>query len=274
MKTRTVFFISDSTAITTETLGHSLLIQFKDIHFEYITIPYIHSVEKAKQVLQKINETSLTKKNKPLVFSTLVDPEVRQTISSNCNCFFMDCFDMFMPPLEQELKTKYTKDIGKSHGVSNHKTYEDRINAINFTLDTDDGANTKHYNIADLIIVGVSRSGKTPTSLYMALQFGIYAANYPITEEEIRYTNLPKALISHRHKLFGLIISPQKLHTIREQRQPQSRYASLKQCQYEIKQTEQIFKQENISYLETTAFSIEEISTKIIETIGIKRYRI
>ena len=258
----TAFFISDSTGITAETLGKALLSQFPKIKFEKIMIPYINSKEKAREVAAQINKSCRKNQTKALVFSTLAKPEIR-SILADCDGMFMDFFDILIGPLEEQLQSKYAKQVGKLHKMADVKTYDARIAAIDFALHADDGIGIKNYKNADIILIGVSRSGKTPTCLYLALKFGIRAANYPITDEDISTSRLPKALIPYRKKLFGLTITAQRLHEIRQQRQPDSNYASLAQCQNELATVEQMFKNEHIPYLDSTAFSIEEIAAKI-----------
>jgi [pyruvate, water dikinase]-phosphate phosphotransferase / [pyruvate, water dikinase] kinase len=267
---RTIFFLSDGTGITAETLGHSLLTQFEQIQFDKITIPYIDSVEKAQQAVAQINHAAEKDGVKPLVFSTLVNPEIR-SILANSSGLVLDFFAAFIHPLEKELETKSSHRIGRMHGLVDYNAYMTRINAVNYTLSHDDGIGSKNYAQADLILVGVSRCGKTPTCLYLALQFGIYAANYPFTEEDMADLKLPAALQQHKAKLFGLSIEPERLYLIRQERRPDSRYASLAQCELEVKKVEQLFRKENIPYLSSTARSIEEISSSLLTTLGIKR---
>ena len=266
---RTVFFISDGTGITAQTLGHSLITQFDQIEFAQVAIPYIDTPEKAHAVFERINLTHQQDGQKPLVFSTLVNANIYHIIQK-CTGLCLDFFQTFIVPLEVELNTPSSHSIGRSHS-SNKKAYTSRIDAINFTLSTDDGINTHQYKEAELILVGVSRSGKTPTSLYLALQYGIRTANYPITEEDFDAHQLPKILLPYRQKLFGLTIEPNRLHAIRTERRPSSRYASLEQCQHELRIVEQLFMQANIPYLNTTKLSIEEIATKIMVSLGIER---
>jgi len=272
MNQRTVFFISDSTGITAESLGHSLLMQFKQIPFNRVMLPYIDTIEKANAVTKQINKASQNDQIKPLVFSTLINPEIRKIIA-NTDALLFDIFDTFLPQLEKTLQDTPLKAIGQSHGMLDVKKYDSRMDAVNFALDTDDGLNTKHYQQADLILVGVSRSGKTPTSLYLAMHMGINVANYPLTTEDLKYQKLPDILNPFRSRLFGLIISAQRLHDIREKRYPHSEYASLKQCQQEHKQITQLFKAEKIPALDSTSFSIEEIATKIIAQLNLKQRR-
>jgi len=267
---RTAFFVSDSTGITAETLGHSLLAQFPGIHFEKLTIPYINSVAKAQKIIAQINAASQKTQAKALVFSTLANSEIR-AILATCNGLFMDFFDILMGPLEKELQAKYSQDIGKFHSILDTNSYDQRISAVDFALYTDDGIGIKHYENADVILIGVSRCGKTPTCLYLALKFGIFAANYPITEEDMYEVNLPKPVQPYISKLFGLTISVERLQSIREQRKPGSRYATKEQCQQELKTVLQIFNKSNIPYLDSTTCSIEEIATKIMAKKKINR---
>jgi regulator of PEP synthase PpsR (kinase-PPPase family) len=267
----TAFFISDSTGITAETLGKALLSQFPKIKFNKITIPYVNSLDKAREAVTQINKTSRKYQTRPLIFSTLANPEIR-SILADCNGFVMDFFDILIGPLEEELKSKYAKEIGKLHKMPDLKTYDARIAAIDFALNTDDGIGVKDYKNADVILIGVSRSGKTPTCLYLALKFAISAANYPITEENINIAHLPKELIPYRKKLFGLTITPTRLHDIREQRRPHSNYAKFDQCQKELTTVEQMFAKEKIPYLDSTVFSIEELATKITQIKKIPRH--
>ena len=267
---RTVFIISDGTGITAETLGNSLLTQFEQVEFETVTLPYLDTMVKARAAVQQINDTCVHDQNTPLIFGTLVNRDIRNLIG-NSQGLLLDFFETFIGPLEQELQAKSSYTIGRSHSAQDNKTYDARIKAINFALQTDDGVNTHQYEQAELILTGVSRSGKTPTSLYLALQYGLCVANYPITEDDLERSSLPKLLLKHSQKLFGLTIDPIRLRAIRNQRRPESRYASLKQCQHELKSVEAMLNAANISHINTTTLSIEEISTKILVKLGINR---
>ena len=269
---RTAFFISDGTGLTAEALGHSLLAQFEKIEFERVTVPYIDDTDKAREMVKRINEASETDGARPLVFDTIVNSDIRDVISG-ADGFMVDIFGTFLNPLEQELQSSSSYSVGKSHAINNEGRYERRINAVNFALDNDDGARTRHYDEADLILVGASRSGKTPTCLYLALQYGVKAANYPITEEDLADQSVPAALRPYKQKLFGLTIDPERLAVIRNERRPNSRYSSIKQCMLEIEEIELMYRRERIPYLNTTAYSIEEISTRIMVTTGLKRNR-
>lgn len=261
---RTVFFVSDSTGITTETLGHSLLTQFDHIEFETRTLRYIDSREKAQQAHQQIIAAGQSAQSRPLIFSTIVDEELRDILSQGDVKFF-DFMDEFISPLEQELHTPAESHIGHSHAVVVDEDYQDRMDAVNYTLQNDDGGDTRHYDRADIIIIGVSRSGKTPTSLYLALHYGLYVANYPFVEEDLDSTRLPKVLRPFQAKLFGLGISAERLQQIRHNRRPDSQYSSLHQCQYEVRQLEGIYRQYGIPHIDVTRLSVEEIATSILD---------
>lgn len=267
---RYAFFISDGTGITAETLGNSLLSQFEAIEFECITLPYVDSLEKAHAAVERINATYADCGEKAILVDTIVNPDIRAAID-RANAFKIDIFAAFLSPLEQELSVKSSYTVGKSHSPTDSTKYLNRINAVNFALDNDDGSRTHHYENADVILVGVSRSGKTPTCLYLAMHYGIKAANYPLTEEDMEDLKIPACLQNQRHKLFGLTIDPERLSAIRNERRANSRYASLDQCYQEVEEVEFLFQRESIPYLSTTALSIEEISAKILDKTQLKR---
>ncbi|WP_028468850.1 posphoenolpyruvate synthetase regulatory kinase/phosphorylase PpsR [Neptunomonas japonica] len=267
---RTVFFISDGTGITAEALGDSLLAQFEEIEFEKITLPYINTQEKALEAVQSITAAGVNDGLRPILIDTIVNDEIRQILNT-CDTLKIDIFSTFIKPLENEFATKSSYSVGKSHAIVESDRYKDRINSVNFALDNDDGARTKQYNEADIILLGVSRCGKTPTCLYMALQFGIRAANYPLTEDDLESNGLPACLEPYKDKLYGLTIDPFQLTAIRHERRPNSRYSSLNQCDTEIRFVERLFASQKISFINTTTFSIEEISTRIMAAKGLQR---
>ena len=265
---RTAFFISDRTGLTAEMLGRSLLTQFDRIEFQRITLPYMDSVEKAHQAVARINATAQADGQRPLLFSTLILRPVRDIIKHS-DALILDLFEKFIAPLEAELGTPSSHAIGRSHGVG--ASYTARMDAVNYALSHDDGGITRDLHRADIILVGVSRCGKTPTSLYLALQFGIYAANYPLVAEDFALNELPPALKLLRNKLHGLTIHPQRLQQIRAERSPNSRYAALENCQFEVRQAESLMRQASISYLDVTAMSVEEIATTLLLQADLKR---
>lgn len=267
---RSVFFISDGTAITAETLGHSLLAQFPHVKFDIHIIPYITSEEAAMNVVEEINKRADKDGQQPLVFDTLVDPYVRDIINT-ANAVNLDVFEGLISKLSDVLGAPPTTLVGQTHAVTDSESYKARIDAVHFALDNDDGARTRHYDKADLILIGVSRSGKTPTSIYLSLQFGIRVANYPLTEEDLDDNRLPAVLKEHKNKLFGLMIDAERLVAIRSERKANSRYASFSQCQMELRAVEGIYISEGIKYLNVSEMSIEEISTRVLQMTGLKR---
>ena len=270
MDRRTVFFVSDQTGVTAETMGHSLLTQFDGQAFRQVTLPFISTVDKAEEAVRRINATGAAEGMRPVIFSTLVQEDMREIIK-RANGLFLDFFDAFLGPLEQELKAKSSRAQGRAHGMSDIGAYTLRINATNFALANDDGAQTRDYERADVILLGVSRSGKTPTCVYMALQYGAFAANYPLTEDDLDGVRLPAVVEPFRAKLFGLTIEPGRLQQIRQERRPDSRYASPQQCAFEVRAAEQLFERHGIPYLETTDTSIEEIASRVLERLAIPR---
>jgi regulator of PEP synthase PpsR (kinase-PPPase family) len=265
---RTVVFVSDGTGITAETLGHSVLSQFEGIRFKQIRIPFIDSEVKAISARQKINDIAKYDGQKPIVFSTLVNSIINNVVKQ-ADGVFMDLFLTFVEPLEKELNIKSTHRIGRSHTIADNEQYKNRIEAINYTLAHDDGQTHKDLQAADVILVGVSRSGKTPTSLYLAMQYGIKAANYPLIPEDFERGELPTALPPFKDKIFGLSISAERLSEIRNERRPGSKYASLENCRQEIKAAEFMMRREGISWLSSTSKSIEEISTTILQQLNL-----
>ena len=268
--TRKAFFISDGTGITAEALGNSLLAQFENIEFEKVTLPYIDTVEKAEKVAADISAAHHEGGERPILIDTIVNEEIRQVLS-NTDALKIDIFSTFIKPMEREFGVDSSYSVGKSHGIVEATRYKERIDSVNFAIDNDDGARTKQYDQADIILVGVSRCGKTPTCLYMALQFGIKAANYPLTEEDLEKESLPDCLKPYEDKLYGLTIDPFQLAAIRHERRPNSRYASLDQCDAEVRFVERMLKKQGIDFINTTTFSIEEISTRIMADRGLKR---
>ena len=268
--TRTAFMISDGTGLTVESLGNSLLSQFDKIKLEKHTIPYVDSAEKALEVVERIDQSYAETKTKSLVFLTIVNPEI-STIIKKANARFFDLFSTFLSPIEEELGCKSSFRVGKTHGLADLQTYNNRIEAINYTLAHDDGIKLSGYDRADLILIGVSRSGKTPSCLYMALQFGVFAANYPLTDDDLSYSKLPECLKEYKDKLFGLTIAPERLQQIRTERRPNSKYSSKNQCIHEVNEVERLFRDEKIPFLNSTHYSIEEIVTRVMAATKIKR---
>lgn len=266
---QSAFYISDGTAITSEAFGHALLSHFP-CNFDHITLPFVETEEQAYDAKTQINECYAKSGLRPLVFHTFVNPTIADIISSSegLNHNFLQ---HFIKPLEKQLDIKAKPVAHRTHSI-HENSYDFRMDAVNYALKNDDGGNVADYDTADIILVGVSRSGKTPTSLYLALQYGIKAANYPFTEEDMDNMKIPSFLLPFKHKMFGLTIKPERLSQIRSERMANSRYSSLRQCRLEIQEVEVMYKRQRIPFIDSTRYSIEEISAKVLVETGLKRH--
>jgi len=272
---RKVFFLSDSTGMTAENLGKSLLAQFTQIQFESVTKPFVDTPEKAERIAKQINQEAQTVAERPIVIDTIVSNDVSEIIRQT-DCFYIDIFSTFLSPLEEELGVSSSHTVGhpaifrEDNRVAD-EAYSARIDAVHFALANDDGMHLHRYADADIILIGVSRTGKTPSSVYLGMQFGIKAANYPLIPDDLETNKLPSALADHQKKLFGLTIRPGRLAEIRNERKPNSTYASLRNCVDEVRQAETLYRQYRIPYIDTTQLSVEEISARMLQRAGIER---
>ncbi len=267
---RTAFFISDRTGITAEMLGHSLLTQFDNVRFQEVTLPFVDSAEKAHEAVKQINQCAVTEGVRPIVISTLVNTDIADVVSG-ANALFLDCFEIFISPLEKELGVRATHAVGRSHSVNNVVNYYHRIDSVNYALSHDDGVSTRDLTQADIVLVGVSRCGKTPTCLYLAMQYGVRAANYPLIPEDFSTMHLPTQVRPLRKRLYGLTIRPERLQQIRNERRPGSKYATLANCEYEVREAEALMHQEGIPFLDATSKSVEELATTILHEAKLLR---
>jgi len=265
---RTVFFVSDRTGITAEMVGRTLLTQFPDVEFHKHTLPFVDTLERVREAVKTINETARLEDHRPIVLSTLTNDDVREALYA-CNGLCLDLFAGFINRLEDELGMESSHALGLSHGMGDELAYQKRIDAINYALAHDDGLITANYHLADVILIGVSRAGKTPTCLYLAMQYGIRAANYPLTPDDFERGDLPKPLQPHRERLYGLTINPERLTRIRNERKPDSRYASLENCRKEIDVANTMMGKAGLRILDTTTKSVEEIAISILHDTGL-----
>lgn len=266
---RPIFFISDGTGITAETIGNSVLTQFDGIQFDTRRLPFVDSEDRARAAVSLIRAARDQSGTRPVVINTVVDPGLTEILATS-GALMLDVFAPFIGPLEDELGTRRSPKVGKAHGMSNASEYEARMHATNYALTHDDGIDI-NFSDAEVILLGVSRSGKTPTCLYMALHYGVRAANYPLVQEDLERGQLPAKLRPHRARIFGLTIDPQRLTQIRSERRPNSRYAALEQCRWEVEQAERLYRSEAIASLSTTHTSIEEIASKVLQALGLNR---
>ena len=266
---RPIFYVSDGTGITAETIGHSLLTQFSGVRFATDRIPFVDTPDKARAAAEEIRRAGEAHGVRPIVVNSCVDSELNQILADS-GALMLDVFAPFIAPLEVELNSQRNPRVGQAHGIVDFDRYHRRINAMNYALTHDDGI-SMDFAEADLVLVGVSRAGKTPTCVYLALHYGIRAANYPLTEDDLDTERLPAKLRAYRHKLFGLTIDPERLQQIRQERRPNSRYAQLDTCRREVAAAETMLAREGVPVLSTTHASIEEIASRVLEELGINR---
>ncbi|GAL10264.1 hypothetical protein JCM19233_1241 [Vibrio astriarenae] len=270
MQIRDVFYVSDGTAITCETVGHAVLGQFSFQPHER-TFPFVESNHKLEDLIKQIELSFSQRGTKPLVFFSIVLPEIREALSK-APAELYDVLGGFVGKMEQDLGVAAQPKLQRSRSVTKDSDrYFDRIAAVEYTLAHDDGVSLRDLEQADIILLGVSRSGKTPTSLYMAMQFGLRVVNYPFIAEDMSNMRLLPEFEIYRYKLFGLTIEPERLTEIRENRLAGSEYASHQQCLEELAVVEGLFRREAIPYINTSSLSVEEISTRILEQTGLKR---
>jgi regulator of PEP synthase PpsR (kinase-PPPase family) len=269
--TRTLFIISDRTGITLEHLVRTLTTQFDDMCCERVVLPFLDTPAKIEAAVREIDAAAREDDAEPVVFSSIVDEGLRERLKQ-AHAQVFDIFDTYLPPLSAAIGLPHIGHVGRSHGMGDPGAYDRRVDAVNFALNFDDGSRFHGLDDADLILIGVSRSGKTPTCLYLAMQYAIRAANYPLTEDDFLLGKLPEPLRAHREALFGLTIAPDRLHRIREERRPGSEYASLAQCRKEVSAAEGLFRSNAIPYIDSTAVSIEELAIEIMQRVGVRRH--
>ena len=270
MHQRTVFFVSDGTGITAQSLGQ-LLAHFPEVLFRQIRLPFTNSVERVNDAVQQITKAGGEDSGRPIVVMSVGNSELRRLMKET-DAFYIDLFSLFIDPLGEEIGQEPLTGAGIAHSAMGH-SYHERMEAINFTLGHDDGMSNFGLEEAQVILIGVSRCGKTPTSLYLAMQFGIKAANYPLIPEDFERGSLPAVLNDHKDKLFGLTINPERLHSVRSERRPNSFYASLENCREEIRQATALMDINGIPWIDSTSRSIEELSTTILQQIRLQAKR-
>jgi [pyruvate, water dikinase]-phosphate phosphotransferase / [pyruvate, water dikinase] kinase len=261
-----IFFLSDSTGITAETMGNALLIQFPNLRFERRLIPFISTVEEARRVVA-ILDAAAAGPVTPLAFSTTAVEEVRQELLRT-RCPLIDFFDLHMERVESILGAKGVRAAARLHGMGDVKRYNARMAAVEYAIEHDDGQSMRALNKADVILVAPSRCGKTPTTMYLALQHGIFVANYPLVEEDFETAELPRPVRELRDRCFGMTTTPARLSQVRHERRPNSRYASLGQCTYELRQAEAMYRNHRLPVINSSTKSVEEMSTVILQTLN------
>ncbi len=268
-KTVPVFFLSDSTGISAETMGNALLIQFPNLRFERKLIPFISTVEEARKVVAILDKAAAGPMT-PLAFSTTALTDIREELHKSV-CPLIDFFDLHMSRVESILGVTGMRVAARLHGISDIQRYNTRMQAVEYAIEHDDGQSMRALDKADVILLGPSRCGKTPTTMYLALQHGVFVANYPLVEEDFVSAELPRPVRNLRDRCFGLTTTPARLSQVRNERRPNSRYASLEQCSYELRQAEAMFRTHRIPVVNSSAKSVEEMSTVILQQLTPRR---
>lgn len=266
---RKVFFISDSTGITAETLGNTLLTQFPESRFERETIPFVTSPEYAGRIVARIDDR-IRFEPKPLIFSTVISPEIRAVLGRTKSTL-IDLMGEQIGVLEHELGQEASRTPGRAHGQGDVERYQARMQAVEYAIEHDDGQSLRALDQADIILIAPSRCGKTPTTMYLALQHAVFVANYPLIEEDFDSTELPKPIRAHAKKCFGILSNPKRLSEVRYERRPNSRYASLEQCAFELRNAESLYNLHNIPYMNSASKSVEEMSTVIMHKMKLRQ---
>ncbi|EWT02696.1 PEP synthetase regulatory protein [Intrasporangium oryzae NRRL B-24470] len=258
------FFLAGGTGISAETLGNMMLQQFPTVRFARRKIPFITTVARAREVVAEL-DAAMTDAVTPLVFSTVSDEEIRAELQRT-RCAFIDLFGSHLATVEHVLHVNAARHVGALHGVGDLGRYEARMRAVEYAMEHDDGQSMRNLEQAQLILVAPSRCGKTPTSIYLALQHGIKVANYPLVEEDFDSSELPRPVRPYAAKCFGLLSTAARLSQVRGERRPGSRYASLAQCSYELRRAEAMYRSHGIPVVNSSAMSVEEIAAVIMQT--------
>jgi [pyruvate, water dikinase]-phosphate phosphotransferase / [pyruvate, water dikinase] kinase len=271
LRTVPVYFLSDSTGISAETMGNALLIQFPDLRFERRLIPFITTVEEARRVVDVLDK-AMAGPVTPLAFSTTAVSEIRDVLHTS-TCPLVDFFDLHMERVESILGAKGMRVAARLHGMGDVHRYNARMAAVEYAIEHDDGQSMRALDKADVILLAPSRCGKTPTTMYLALQHGVFVANYPLVEEDFASTDLPRPVQALRDRCFGLTTTPARLSQVRNERRPNSRYASLEQCSYELRMAEALYRGHRLPMINSSAKSVEEMSTVILQHLNGKAPR-
>ena len=260
-----VFFLSDSTGISAETMGNALLIQFPDLHFDRTLFPFITTVDEARRVVAILDE-AMEGPVTPLVFTTAADDVIRQELAAT-RAPVIDFFDIHMSRVEEVLGRQGLHEAARLHGVGDIRSYNTRMAAVEFTIEHDDGQSVRALEKADVILIAPSRCGKTPTSMYLALQHGLFVANYPLVDEDLERADLPGLLGDHVSRCVGLTTTVERLSRVRNERRPDSRYASPEQCRWELRRAGELYAAHRVPVIDSSSRSVEEMATLIVQTL-------
>ncbi|MFD4420995.1 pyruvate, water dikinase regulatory protein [Agromyces sp. NPDC058484] len=265
---RNAYFVSDSTGITAETVGNALLANFPGIGFGRHTIPFVDTVEGARSVVREIDRAG-AEGGPPIVFTTVKAADVRSVIAG-ANAVIIDLLAGHLVELEEALGTSASAQLGQFHGVGDVEKYFARMRAVEYAIEHDDGQSRRALDLADVVLIAPSRCGKTPTTMYLALQYGLLVANYPLTDDDHPAEGLPRSVAQYADRCFGLTTTPLRLSQVRHERRPNSRYASLEQCTLELRRAEDLYRRNHVPFLNSSTKSVEEMSAVIMQTMHLR----
>lgn len=260
-----VFFLAGGTGISAETLGNLILGQFPAVGFTKRKIPFIKTAEEARKVVAHV-DAAKTDSVTPLVFSTVADESIREELVKT-ECAFIDLFGAHLDMVERVLHVNAAHHAGTVHGIDDQRAYEARMKAIDYSMEHDDGQSLRALDQADIILIAPSRCGKTPTSMYLAIQHGLKVANYPLVEEDFANNDLPAPIRAYGDRIFGLYSTAARLSQVRGERRPGSQYASMAQCSYELRRAEAIYSAHRIPSISSAHKSVEEIAAVILQNL-------
>lgn len=258
-----VFFLSDSTGISAETMGNALLIQFPDLPFERRLLPFITTEDDARKVVEVLDRAAAGP-GRAIAFSTTALTSIRDILHTT-TCPLIDFFDIHMTRVEEILGVEGVRQASRLHSMGDVQRYNSRMAAVEYAIEHDDGGSLRALEKAEVILLAPSRCGKTPTTMYLALQHGVFVANYPLVEEDFDTDQLPRPVRGLRDRCFGITTSPERLSQVRNERRANSRYASLRQCSWELRRAEALFKRNRIPVVNSATKSVEEMSTVILQ---------
>lgn len=262
------FFVSDSTGITAETLGNALLANFPEIEVERHTLPFVDDEVPARNLLAAV-ERAKRAGCRSVMFTTVKQPAARAVLAE-ADAVRIDLLEGHLGELERLFGMPASERPGRFHGLSDAQRYFERMRAVEFAIEHDDGQSLRALDQAEVVLIAPSRCGKTPTTMYLALQHGLLVANYPLTEDDFGSEELPRPIAGRAERCFGLTSTPLRLSEIRQQRRANSRYASLDQCAYELRRAEELYRRHGIPHLNSSTKSVEEMSAVILQTLRLR----
>ena len=264
----TIHVISDSMGNTAKTIARSAASHFGELDPNITVLPYVRSFDQIRSFLEEEQRLhrQMYNDDRIIVYYTLVIQELRDALESyladHPNIYAVDVLSDSIAVIEQVSGKTHNPAPGEQHKINDQ--YFQRIEAIEFTVSHDDGLLTQDLPEADIVILGVSRTSKTPTSIYLGQQ-GYKVANVPLVEG----LELPKEVYEvDRERLFGLITDPSVLVGVRKTRMGgqlgQSRYADIDAVMLELDRARTIMRGLGCVIINTKDRAIEETAQEIL----------